>query len=651
MSGSPQPPNALLLSLLNRALESLNRSETAHAERFLLQALSIAPRDPNALQLMGVTRRAQNRIEDAEAFYLQSLAVQPNQPQVHHNLGNLYRAQGQYAASANAQRQAIRLKRDYMEAYAGLALALSAAGEHEEAIAACRQALRMQPANFVIRQILAAEFIDTRRSKDAASLLENLLTEKGLDPGTIAALKFNLALSMRDRGQYEQALETLRAIDEHSRNIPYFHFEVGSLLFQLRKYEDALKQFDKALERRPGDARILASLALTAGYLDQPSQARDFAQKAISADGPNGLARVAIARAELAEGHIKRGCDIVRNALMDRSIVMDDPAISAITDIASFLDKRGEYKAAFSVIEAQNARKRADADASSFTRAIDDTERLRQYFEGSSRWNSSAPSHKTPISPSGHVFVLGFMRSGTTLLASALANHEAILAADEVDFFSETAKTFLVSEGGLDKLAALSDAEIGRWTRRYWEDVAAQGFPVRDKVFVEKMPFNSLRLPLIARLFPEAKIILALRDPRDIVLSCMRQKFELTPFSYEFMDLEDCARFYSSVMKLAERYREVLPLQLEQCRYEDVVTNYDQELRRLCAFIGIDWRESMSRFSGSSGFVNPLSASAQQVRSGLYDSSVGQWRHYKDQLAPALPFLSPWISKLRYPAE
>ena len=80
MSGSPQPPNALLLSLLNRALESLNRSETAQAERFLLQALSIAPRDPNALQLMGVTRRAQNRIEDAEAFYLQSLASSPTNP-------------------------------------------------------------------------------------------------------------------------------------------------------------------------------------------------------------------------------------------------------------------------------------------------------------------------------------------------------------------------------------------------------------------------------------------------------------------------------------------------------------------------------------------------------------------------------------------
>lgn len=649
MSNSPPPPNAVLLSLLNGALASLNRSETAQAEKLLAQALALAPRNPDALQLMGVIRRAQNRLEEARSFYLQSLASKPAQPQVHHNLGNLYYAQQKHRESVEAQKQAIRLKRDYIEAYAGLALALSGAQEHDEAIAICNQALRMQPANFTIRHILAAELIEAQRHKEAETLLRTLLTEAGISQSSAASLTFNLALALRRQGQYEQAIAALESIRDHSQNIPYFDYEVGQLLFQIGKYAEAQDHFRKALADRPEDVRILASAALTAVRLSQIPQARDLAQKAMLLDGDNGRARAVLARTKLAEGHIQDGCEILRNLLTNDSIDIDDWASSTITDSADALDKQGEYDAAFAIICEHNRRKRRDVGTPRFVRALDDARRLRKHFEASSPWLRTPALHKSSLAPSGHVFVVGFMRSGTTLLATALASHDMVVAADEVDFFSDTARAFLTSEKGLNDLAELPDAKIEDWQRRYWEGVAASGLSVAGSTFVEKMPLNSIRLPLISRLFPEAKILYALRDPRDVVLSCIRQKFELTQASYEFLDLEDCARFYSEVMHLVERYREVLPLNMIDCRYEDVVSNYADTLRHLCAFIGIDWRDSMLHFFDSAGFVNPLSASAQQVRTGLYRSSIGQWRHYREHLAPAAPILSPWISKFGYP--
>lgn len=168
------------------------------------------------------------------------------------------------------------------------------------------------------------------------------------------------------------------------------------------------------------------------------------------------------------------------------------------------------------------------------------------------------------------------------------------------------------------------------------------------KVFVEKMPFNSLRLPLIARLFPEATILLAIRDPRDVVLSCMRQKFELTPFSYELLRLQDCASFYSEVMGLVALYRERLPLKLMPIRYEDFVKNHSQSMKEICSFTGITWNDQSPALSALSNFVDPRSASANQVKKPIYKSAVAKWQHYKAQLGPALTTLEPWVSRLGY---
>jgi hypothetical protein len=243
------------------------------------------------------------------------------------------------------------------------------------------------------------------------------------------------------------------------------------------------------------------------------------------------------------------------------------------------------------------------------------------------------------------------MRSGTTLLQTILSTNPQVVSIDEIEFLTAPAREFLLSREGLLRLMALGPDEAAVWRDSYWKSVSSSGLAVAGRILVDKMPFNSLRLPLIARLFPEARVIFAIRDPRDVVLSCFRRRFNPTAFSYEFFDLADCARFYASTMALSESYRQKLPLAIMDHRYEDMVADFDAVIRGVCEFTGIEWHSSMRDFAHVASAIDRRSPSAAQVERGLYRAGIGQWRPYCEQLQPVQPILEPWVSRFGYSSD
>jgi hypothetical protein len=166
---------------------------------------------------------------------------------------------------------------------------------------------------------------------------------------------------------------------------------------------------------------------------------------------------------------------------------------------------------------------------------------------------------------------------------------------------------------------------------------------------MDKMPLNSVFLPLIAKLFPRAKIILALRDPRDVVLSCFRRRFAMNPGMYEFTRLETSAAYYALVMRLIEVYRSKLALDVIESRHENLVADFEGEARRLCDFLGLSWREDMRAFAGRAATRNIDTPSGAQVAGGLSDAGLAQWRRYAPQLSLVLPMLAPFVRQFGYP--
>ena len=160
-------------------------------------------------------------------------------------------------------------------------------------------------------------------------------------------------------------------------------------------------------------------------------------------------------------------------------------------------------------------------------------------------------------------------------------------------------------------------------------------------------PLKATRLPLIARLFPQAKVLIMRRDPRDVVLSCFRTSFALTSAALEFTSLERAARHYAAMMELIEVARSCLPLAFHEVDYHALVRDFDGTTRQLCAFLDLPWDESLRRFDRTARDRGVATASASQVRRGLYDGR-GQWEPFARHFDPVLPILQPWIEKLGY---
>jgi hypothetical protein len=271
--------------------------------------------------------------------------------------------------------------------------------------------------------------------------------------------------------------------------------------------------------------------------------------------------------------------------------------------------------------------------------------RLADYFAAAdpAQWHGTAPQ-----SGRAHVFLVGFPRSGTTLLEQVLAAHPDVTAMEERTCLVDSAIAFFGANADLGRLAALSDAELEPWRQAYWGRVAEAGDMPSSPVFVDKMPLNSVFLPLIAKLFPAAKIILALRDPRDVVLSCFRRRFAMNPGMYEFTTLATAAAYYVAVMRLIAVYRGKLALDVAETRHESLVTDFEGETRRLCDFLGLSWLPEMTSFAGRAGARNIDTPSSAQVARGLSDAGVAQWRRYEAELKLVLPVLAPFVRQFGY---
>jgi hypothetical protein len=243
---------------------------------------------------------------------------------------------------------------------------------------------------------------------------------------------------------------------------------------------------------------------------------------------------------------------------------------------------------------------------------------------------------------------VGFPRSGTTLLEQALAGHPDVATLEEAPTLAAAHAEFMGAPAGLERLAKLGAEEASAWRARYWSDVAGFGIDVDGRVFVDKAPAGTVDLPLVAKLFPNARILFALRDPRDVVLSCLRNRFQMNAMTYAFTEPGATARCYAANMALAAIYRQRLSLAWRDIRHEALIANFEGGLAEICNFLELSPHPAMADVARTAGGRAVRTPSAPQVRAGLNMSGVGRWRTYADQLRPVLPVLEPWIRRFGY---
>lgn len=452
--------------------------------------------------------------------------------------------------------------------------------------------------------------------------------------------------SMRYTGQLKEAVALFdQAIACEQTTVSAWYGRALALEAEGR-LDEAQLSYTRVTELAPTLASGFAGLAILQVQRGDIAQARKNARQA-QALGPNEYGTImACARCEIADGKHQIAVKYLR-ALLEPSALSAENDVLARQLLGDSLDKLGLIDEAFNSYALANERfahlhiaRNATPIALHAINAI--SSGVDKLSDGELR--SSVAT--IPNAAAGHVFLLGYPRSGTTLVEQILATIPSVVSLEEAATFA-TAEKYL-SDEGVAMLAALSEDEITQLRRDYWDVVTTAGINVCNQTFVDMDPLKGAALPLIARLFPDAKVIVMHRDPRDIVWSCYRHNFIYSPATYEFTSLSRAANHFSAMMHLIRRCIETMPLTVHILSYEEIVRDFDNTTRKLCAFLDLPWSSDLREFDATARARTVRTASGSQVRQALFDGT-GQWYRYERYMAPIIPLLEPWImpSQLR----
>jgi tetratricopeptide (TPR) repeat protein len=444
-------------------------------------------------------------------------------------------------------------------------------------------------------------------------------------------------------GRLEEARQVLDEALTLTPGLALAHYEKGFALDQMGELLAARQSYQQAMALDPQMADAPARLAALAARRSDWPQARDLAATALGLQPGNAVAQFALIMVAMAAGEFTAAEQRARQVAQS-PLTTAQARAHALNFLADALDAQGRTGEAFAAYGAANRilldlfAPRFDNPQSGLPFAL----RMVGELEKVGTWSRSAPAPPTPV------FVSGFARAGTTLLGQILDSHPRFITLEEKPLLNEAMQEFLAPEGGIARLAALSEAQCEPYRALYWQHVREQAGEVNGRIVVDQTPLNTLHLTLIARLFPGAAIVFALRDPRDVVLSCFRRLFVVNPYTFEFLSLNRTAQFYDATMRHTLLAREKLPLRFHNLRNEDLVADFDGRVRTLCDFLEVEFDPAMARFAERSKSRGVATPSATQIARGLSSDGIGQWRRYEAELEAVLPLLAPWVRHFGY---
>jgi tetratricopeptide (TPR) repeat protein len=481
---------------------------------------------------------------------------------------------------------------------------------------------------------------------EAETRLREGLALDANDVGSLHAL--GLLLLRRERPDEARVLFE-RVVELHPDFAPA-HAALGQALEAVAELGAAEASYAAALARDSNNLLARAGLASVYGRRGDRAAARKLGAEVLAAEPNYPPAAMLVAEAEIADGDTAQARARLHALLEDPRLTPVERSL-AFSTLGDALDRERRSAEAFDAYRDSNDMRRAYYAAEfGGPGTLDYARELRDWLRanGARDLLTVVPPEVTNSPANGHAFLIGFPRSGTTLLEQILAGHPRVKALEERDTLVDSVRAFMRSPGDLARLGLSGDAELAPLREAYWRRVSEAGVFVNRNLFIDKHPLNGLKLPLIARLFPEARILLALRDPRDVIWSCYRRRFRMNAPMYELLSLETAAALYDAVMEITQILIRDLELRVHRVQLERLVADFDNEARAVCAFLDLPWDEKMRDFAATARARGVATPSGAQVVRGLNSGGVGEWRRYREQLAPVLPVLAPWVERFGY---
>ena len=493
------------------------------------------------------------------------------------------------------------------------------------------------------------------------------------------------------KGRSELALAGYRELLKKFPGTAELWFELGLAAGKQLDFELADQAFQRAAGLAPGDVSLLVLLGQQYHQLRRLDKARACFERAVAADPSSIHAQLSLADwfererrlddawkcVEACEARQAQDAQVlcVKALLLHRRGQNGEAAellrdlikggspdlnvkYSSRQQLAVVLDELGQHAEAMRWLGEAKAVLRQTANIAKMEQDYDRAARRRRELlaaltpETIQRWRreGSALASRYRLA-----FLGGHPRSGTTLLEQILGAHPGIAAFDEpMAFVQEVSEKLAPFDAAsaltLKALDALTAAQRAHFQQRYFKSLLREGAgEPAVELLLDKNPSPTALLHLWLRVFPDLKVIIALRDPRDVIISCFFQNLVLSATNANFLSLERTVRHYADLMDAWLRLRELGGFDWIETRYEDIVGNLESEGRRVTEFLGLSWHPQQANYHEAARKKFVFAPTYSDVTQPVYNRAVGRWKHYAEQLAPVQEQLAPYCRAFGYP--
>jgi len=633
----------------------VEKREYAQALADAQALLTEVPENRDVLYLVAVSQRYLGQVTDALATLACFERTHPEFGRLFQERGHCYRALGQASAAVGAYERAVRLNAALLASWRALAELYGAANQLENAELAAHQVAQLErlPRPVVTASGMLAEgdlynaeqvlrrLLQTQGNHvEAMRLLAQIGTQLDvlddaeflLESALVFAPDFHLARYdyagvLCKRHKYTTALAESRKLLELEPENRAFRTMYATACVGLGDHAEALRVYRELAAETPDNAEVHLSIGHALKTLGRQSEAIG-AYRATAAARPSfgdaywSLANLKTYRftdEEIARMHAQHTAETV--TVVDR--------YHLTFALGKALEDRGEYEGAFRYYAQGNALKKREChyDARALERAVRRQAAVctREFFEAREGWG--CPRR-------GPIFIVGLPRAGSTLIEQILASHSKVEGTTELADIPRLVQR-LQGRAYRDTqtrypavLTDLSGEQLKRFGEKFIADT--QVYRTDKPFFIDKMPNNFRHIGLIHLILPNAKIIDARRAPMACCFSNFKQLFAAgQEFTYS---LEDIARYYRSYIELMAHWDTVLPGKILRVQHEDLVADLEGNVRRILAFLGLEFEPACLEFHKTERSVR--TASSEQVRQPLFRHNLDHWRHFEPWLGP-----------------
>lgn len=499
-------------------------------------------------------------------------------------------------------------------------------------------------------------------------------------PQSVAA--WQSALQCLNGGQHATALASYHSLVQQFPSVPRLWVEFGLAAAGDLEFSLADQAFQRAMELAPADSAMLMFIGSQYYRLHRFDETRACFERAVTADPSSIQARLNLASWLERSRHQNEAWECVEACLARqpkdgralyfkafllhgkglgeaaetalRDLLKNDPLLPIDTQInahhllAVVLDARGQYAEAFKYLAKSKTLRRQAGDPAKHEKNYERLEQARRQLLAQmtpatvKRWREEAGE---ALCPHPLACIGGAPRSGTTLIEQILGAHPQMLVFDEPMAFAQELLRPLrsLAQPGEPTLKSLDDLSANNRSRligRYFKNLLRGGQIVGNgQLLLDKNPSTTVSLHVWLRFFPLSKVIVALRDPRDVIISCLFQNLPLDWANGCGITVERVARFYSDCMDVWLRLRDLGGFDWMETRYEDVIGNLEMEGRRVTAFMGLSWNEAQKTYYEAANRKFLEAPTYNEVTKPVHSRAVRRWEHYAEALAPLQPVL------------